>query len=396
MRDACRYESWHNRRVSLLLQATAAFGLEAVVGRELTALGLPPVATEDGRVRFLGTPADIARANLWLRAADRVQVVAEEFDCRDFGDFFDAVRAVDWTRWVAYDAAFPVSASSVRSKLSHVPTLQKLAKKAIAACLCEARGGPQGSEVPETGPPVPVEVNVRKDHVSLLLDTTGEGLHKRGYRDLTGPAPLKETLAAGVVLLSVWTRGRPLLDPCCGTGTLPIEAALIGRDIAPGRHRTFAAEAWPLVQPAAWAEQRDAADAAVLPPLDSPLQGGDVDANAVSAARRHAARAGVGDDIHFQQRPIADAGAKGTHGVLLANPPYGDRMGDADAVHADLAGLYNRLDGWSAAVLTPHPGFAKLVGRKAARRRKLYNGPLACTLHQYLGPKPPSLRRDGA
>ena len=380
----------------LLLQATAAFGLEAVVGRELTALGLPPVATEDGRVRFLGGPADIVKANLWLRAADRVQVVAEEFDCRDLGDFFEAVRAVDWTRWVPYDAAFPVAASSVRSKLSHVPTLQKLAKKAIAARLCDARDQPEGSEVPEPGPPVPVEVNVRKDHVSLLLDTTGEGLHRRGYRDLTGPAPLKETLAAGIVLLSVWSRGRPLLDPCCGTGTLPIEAALIGRNLAPGRRRAFAAEAWPLVPPEVWNAERDAADAAVLPPLESPLQGGDIDANAVSAARRHADRAGVGDDVHFQQRPIAEAGAKGAHGVLLANPPYGERMGDADAVHADLAALLKRLDGWSAAVITPHPRFQRLVGRKAARRRKLYNGPLACTLHQYLGPKPPSLRRDGA
>ena len=377
----------------LLLQATAAFGLEAVVGRELTALGLPPVATEDGRVRFLGTPADVAKANLWLRAADRVQVVAGTFDCRDFGDFFDAVRAVDWTRWVAYDAAFPVSASSVRSELSHVPTLQKLAKKAIAACLCEARGQPPDTPVPETGPPVPVEVNVRKDHVSLLLDTTGEGLHRRGYRDLSVAAPLKETLAAGIVLLSVWDRTRPLLDPCCGSGTLPIEAALIGRNIAPGLNRAFAAEGWPLVTPAVWEAQRTAAAAAVLPPLGKPLQGGDADRDAVSAARRHAERAGVGGDVHFQQRPIAEAGSKGGHGVLLANPPYGERLGDADAVHADLAALLNRLDTWSAAVITPHPRFAKLVGRKADRRRKLYNGPLACTLHQYLGPRPPALAR---
>ena len=375
----------------LLLQATAAFGLEAVVGRELTALGLPPTATEDGRVRFAGEPADLVRANLWLRAADRVQVIAAEFDCRDFGDLFDAVRAVDWTAWVAYDAAFPVSASSVRSELSHVPTLQKLAKKAIADALCEARGDAPGSPVPEVGPPVPIEVNVRKDRVSLLLDSAGEGLHKRGYRDLTGPAPLKETLAAGIVLLSVWDRDRPLLDPCCGTGTLPIEAALIGRNMAPGLHRPFVAEGWPLTPPALWEERRAAATAAILPPLDRPLQGGDVDRDAVSAARRHAQRAGVGEDVHFQQRPVAEAGSKGSHGVLLANPPYGERLGDADAVHADLADLLNRLDGWSAAVLTPHPAFAAMVGRKAERRRKLYNGRLACTLHQYLGPKPPSL-----
>ncbi|NNJ24044.1 THUMP domain-containing class I SAM-dependent RNA methyltransferase [Alienimonas chondri] len=375
----------------LLLQATAAFGLEAVVGRELTALGLPPTETEDGRVRFEGEPVDLVRANLWLRAADRVQVVAEEFDCTDFDQFFEVVGAIDWTRWIPYDAAFPITARSVRSALGHVPTLQSMAKKAIAEALCEARGDAPGSPVPEVGPPVPIEVNVRKDHVSLLLDTTGPGLHKRGYRDLSGPAPMKETLAAGIVLLSVWDRERPLLDPCCGTGTLPIEAALIGRNMAPGLQREFVAEGWPLAPPDLWAEQRAAATEAALPPLDSPLQGGDLDRNAVSAARHHAERAGVGDDIHFQQRPIAEAGSKGSHGVLLANPPYGERLGDADTVHQDLAALFNRLEDWSAAVLTPHPAFATMVGRKANRRRKLYNGTLACTLHQYLGPKPPSL-----
>ncbi len=202
---------------------------------------------------------------------------------------------------------------------------------------------------------------------------------------------MKETLAAGIVLLSVWDRDRPLLDPCCGSGTLPIEAALIGRNMAPGQRRAFVAEGWPLVPPELWEEQRTAAAAAVLPPLEKPLQGGDVDRNAVSAARRHAERAGVGEDVHFQRRPIAEAGSKGAHGVLLANPPYGERLGDADAVHADLAALLARLGDWSAAVLTPHPAFASMVGRKANRRRKLYNGTLACTLHQYLGPKPPSL-----
>ena len=380
----------------LRLQATAAFGLEAVVGRELAALGLPPTATENGRVRFEGGPADIAKANLWLRAADRVQVVVAEFDCRDFGDFFDAVRAVDWTAWIAYDAAFPVAASSVRSDLSHVPTLQKLTKKAIAAALCEARGDAPDSPVPEPGPPVPVEANVRKDRVSLLLNATGEGLHKRGYRDLTGPAPLKETLAAGIVLLSVWDRARPLLDPCCGTGTLPIEAALIGRNMAPGLNRSFVAEGWPLVPPDVWEEQRAAARAAILPPLEKPLQGGDIDRDAVSAARRHAVRAGVGEDVHFQQRSIAEAGAKAKFGVLLANPPYGERLGEADAVHNDLAELLNRLDSWSGCVITPHPRFERLLGRKSDRRRKLYNGRIACTLHQLLGPKPPSLARPAA
>ncbi|MFH5804830.1 class I SAM-dependent RNA methyltransferase [Alienimonas sp. DA493] len=375
----------------LFLQATAAFGLEAVVGRELEALGLPPTEKEDGRVRFEGDPADLVRANLWLRAADRVQVVAEEFDCDDYDAFYETVRTLDWTKWIAYDAAFPVTARSVRSALGHVPTLQSMAKKAIAEALCEARGDRPGSPVPEVGPPVPIEVNVRKDRVSLLLDSTGPGLHKRGYRDLTGPAPLKETLAAGIVLLSVWTRDRPLLDPCCGTGTLPIEAALIGRNVAPGLHREFVAEGWPLAPPALWAEQRAAAQAAILPPLEKPLQGGDLDRDAVSAARRHARRAGVGEDVHFQQRPIAEAGAKASHGVLLANPPYGERLGDADAVHQELAALLNRLGDWSAAILTPHPAFPSMVGRKAERRRKLYNGTLACTLHQYLGPKPASL-----
>ena len=350
-------------------------------------------------MRFDGGAAAIAKANLWLRAAERVQVVVEEFECTDLGAFFDRVRALDWPAWVAYDAAFPVAARSVKSGLSHVPTLQRLAKKAIAEALCEARGDAPGSPVPEVGPAAPIEVNVRRDRVSLLLDTTGEGLHRRGYRDLTGAAPLKETLAAGIVLLSVWDRDRPLLDPCCGTGTLVIEAALLGRNMAPGLRRSFAAEGWPLVPPEVWAAARSEAEAAILPPLDGPLQGGDVDRNAVSAARRHAERAGVGADCHFQRRPIAEAGAKAKWGVLLANPPYGERLGDeaaADAVHADLAALLGRLETWSGCVLTPHPRFPHLVGRKADRRRKLYNGRLACTLHQYLGPKPPSLTGDAA
>ncbi|MEM9702984.1 MAG: class I SAM-dependent RNA methyltransferase, partial [Planctomycetota bacterium] len=278
-----------------------------------------------------------------------------------------------------------------RGALGHVPTLQSMAKKAIAEALCEARGDRPGSPVPETGPPVPIEVNVRNDRVALLLDSTGAGLHKRGYRDLTGSAPLKETLAAGIVLLSVWNRDRPLLDPCCGTGTLPIEAALLGRNLAPGLNRSFAAEGWPLAPPGLWEQEREKARAVALPPLDVAVQGGDIDRGAVSAARRHAERAGVGGDIHFQQRPIAGAGSRNSHGVLLANPPYGERLGDADAVHRDLAELMNRLGDWSTAVLTPHPAFPSMAGRQANRRRKLYNGTLACTLHQYLGPKPPSL-----
>ena len=381
------------------LAASAAFGLEAVVARELHALGYRDTRAEDGLVRFTANDAAVPRCNLWLRAAERVQVVVAEFDCTDFGDLFDAVREIAWEEWVAPGHAFPVNARSVKSTLHSVRDIQRLAKKAIADRLASLRTGHGGEWVEEDGPPVPVEVSIRKDRVTVLLDTSGEALHRRAYREWVGPAPLKETLAAGIVLLSVWDRDRPLLDPVCGTGTLVTEAALIGRGIAPGRNRSFAAERWPRFPRVLWEEARAEAEDAILPPLDRPLQGTDVDPRAVEVSRRHAELAGVADDCHFQTRPLADAGASQKFGVLLANPPYGERLGDRDSVedlYREFRPLLERLDTWSACVLTPHPRFDELAGRTAARRRKLYNGRIACTLWQFLGPKPPAMRRGPA
>ena len=382
----------------LHLAATAAFGLEAVVARELHALGYRDTRAEDGSVRFAADPAAVPRCNLWLRAAERVQVVVAEFDCVDFGDLFDAVREIAWEERVAPGHAFPVNARSVKSTLHSVRDVQRLAKKAIADRLSSHRAG-DGEWVEEDGPPVPVEVSIRKDRVTVLLDTSGDGLHRRAYREWIGPAPLKETLAAGIVLLSVWDRDRPLLDPVCGTGTLVTEAALIGRDIAPGRNRSFAAEHWPAFPPPLWKEARTEAEDRVRPPLDHPLQGTDIDPQAVRVARRHAELAGVAGDCHFQQRPLAEASSSAKYGVLLANPPYGERLGDRDSVedlYREFRPLLERLDTWSACVLTPHPRFDELAGRHAARRRKLYNGRIACTLWQFLGPKPPAMRRGPA
>jgi len=369
------------------LIATTSFGMEAVVARELKQLDYENQKVEDGRVTFVADEAAVCRANLWLRSAERVLIKLGEFDARDFGELFDRTFDLPWDEWLTEEAAFPVRGKSVRSQLTSVPDCQSIVKKAIVEKLKRCY---QREWFEETGPVYSVEVALLKDRVTLTMDTSGSGLHKRGYRTLSGPAPLKETLAAGLIQLSYWNRERPFIDPLCGT--IPIEAALIGRNLAPGLNREFAAEGWPRIPKALWDEARTQAKDAATEGAAFPIIGTDIDGEVLSLARYHAKQAGVDQDIHFQQMPLAKLSTPKLYGCVICNPPYGERMGEqqqAETITREMANVFAPLETWSIYVLTSHPQFERLIGRKADRRRKLYNGRIECTYYQFYGPPPP-------
>lgn len=371
------------------LMATTAFGLEAVVARELKDLGYAEHTVTDGRVRFRSDASAVCRANVRLRAASRVVIVIGEFTARDFGELFEQTRALPWEQWIPAGGAFPVRGRSVKSQLHSVPDCQRIVKKAIVERLKGAYGR---DWFDETGPQYGIEVSLLSDLVTLTLDTSGDALHRRGYRTFVGEAPLRETLAAALVLLSYWNRERPLVDPCCGSGTIAIEAALIGRGLAPGLGRSFAAESWPQFSKALWQSAREEVRELVQPPLPVKLIGTDIDARAVALARRHAVAAGVADDVHFQQQPLTELRSSKKYGCIITNPPYGERIGEqreVEQLYREMGRVFAALDTWSVYVLTAHTGFERLFGRTADRRRKLYNSNLACTYYQFFGPKPP-------
>jgi putative N6-adenine-specific DNA methylase len=374
---------------SLTLIATAAFGLEAIVARELAALGFAETKIEDGRVTFRGGPADVCKANLWLRSADRVLVQLAEFEATDFGVLFDRAHELPWEEWLTEKSAFPVRGRSVRSQLHSVPDCQRLVKKAAVERLkkfCRVEW------FEETGPETPIDVSLLKDRCTITLDTSGPGLHKRGYRTLTSEAPLKETLAAALVQLSYWNRERLLVDPCCGSATILIEAAMIGRNMAPGLNRQFVSERWPRIPKSLWDEQRAEARSRIAPPLPEKLAGYDVAWKPLQLAREAAKAAGVFDDLHLQQRDAAEFSSSRQYGCLITNPPYGERLGeqeDAEALYRTLGDKLRSMETWSLYFLTSHPQFERLFGRQATRKRKLFNGRIECTYYQYPGPKPP-------
>ncbi|MHB8902159.1 MAG: bifunctional 23S rRNA (guanine(2069)-N(7))-methyltransferase RlmK/23S rRNA (guanine(2445)-N(2))-methyltransferase RlmL [Thermoguttaceae bacterium] len=370
------------------LIATSTMGLEAVVSRELTQLGYENRIVGLGRVAFRGEEVAICHANLWLRTSGRVLLQVGAFPATDFGQLFDQTFALPWERWIPADGAFPVDGRSLKSQLSSVPACQRMVKKAIAERLLKAHQVPR---LDETGATWQVEVSLLKDEAVLTIDTSGSGLHKRGYRPLLGQAPLRETLAAGLVLLSFWRPGRPFLDPFCGTGTIPIEAAMIGRNMAPGLHRRFAAEDWPTLPSSLWDETRRQARDLVRPALEERILGTDIDASALELARYHAGQAGVADDIHFQQRDFHDLLSKRQYGCLVTNPPYAERLGtvsEVERLYREMPNVLRRLKTWSIFIFTAFPDFETLVGQKADRRRKLYNSRIECTYYQFHGPRP--------
>jgi putative N6-adenine-specific DNA methylase len=373
----------------------AAFGLEAIVVRELRDLGYEQTKVEDGRIRFPGNAAALCRCNLWLRCAERVQVVVGEFPAKNFDELFDQIKTLPWEQWLAADAKFPVDARTVRSEIRSVPNVQKMVKRAIVERLRQVYSRHWFAE---TGVEYQIEASIVHDRVLLTIDATGDGLHKRGYRQMMGAAPLRETTAAALVKLSYWNRDRLLVDPFCGSGTIPIEAALIGRNMAPGRNRNFAAENWPQIPQSVWsAARQEARDLEDRRPFGVPIVGSDRDKEAVRQARYHAKLAGVGTDIHFEQKDFVAFPTNRDYGVLICNPPYGERLGTEDEVrqlYQDMGELLRELDTWSLYILTAAEGFERLFGRRADRRRKLYNARIACTYFQYLGPRPPGSAPD--
>lgn len=380
--------------MTLELIATAAGGIEAVVKRELAALGYEARTVTPGRLLFAGDEQAIARTNLWLRAGERVLVHMASFPAPDFGALFDGVAALEWERWLPRNAEFPVRGRSHGSQLSSVPACQRIVKRAIVKRLQEAYGV---EELPETGPLCSIEVSLRDDVAMLTLDTTGVGLHKRGYRRLVGEAQLRETLAAVLVQLSFWKPNRVLADPFCGTGTVPIEAALLGRNIAPGLKREFAAESWPTVAAEHWQRAREEARDLVRSPLEERVLAYDIDGEALSLARYHADQAGVAEDIHFQERPFSELRAKAEYGCIVTNPPYGERLGDdaeIEALYRTFPIVLRRLPTWSHYILSSRRDLESLVGQQADRRRKLYNGPIECTYYQFHGPRPGEAARQ--
>jgi len=371
------------------LIATSAFGIEAVVGRELKKLGYEDQFIENGRVTFAGDESAICRANLWLRTADRVLVKMGEFKALSFEELFEGTKALPWHEWIPENAEFPVEGKSVDSKLFSVPDCQAIVKKAVVEKLKEKY---KKEWFEETGPLYKIEISLLKDIATLTIDTSGPGLHKRGYRKLVGGAPLKETLACAMILISRWNKDRVLIDPFCGSGTIPIEAALIGKNIAPGLNRGFAAENWPRIPGKLWQIAREEARDLIYRDQELRIQGSDIDEEAMSLARYHAKRAGVEEYLHLQRLPVADVRSRYKYGFIICNPPYGERLGETrevEKLYRQMGQVFSSLDTWSYYVLTSHPEFEKLFGRKADKKRKLYNGRIMCNYYQFFGPPPP-------
>jgi putative N6-adenine-specific DNA methylase len=370
------------------LIATATFGLESVVKRELINLGYNELKVENGKITFKATEKDIPIANLWLRSADRVLLKMGEFKATSFEELFEKTKALHWDEWITEDGEFTVEGKSVNSQLYSISDSQAIVKKAVVEKL---KTKYHTDWFKETGAKFTIEVSILKDIATLTIDTSGQGLHKRGYRLKSVEAPLKETLAAALVQLSYWNKDRFLIDPFCGSGTIPIEAAMIGKNIAPGLNRNFASEEWPRVKKEYWRDARRNAWDAMLKDTKLNIIGSDIDAKAIKIAKENAYEIGLEEDIIFLTRDFREIEFRDDYGVIICNPPYGERIGEKDEVrrlYKDMGKIFTKLDTYSVYVLTSNEDFEMLYGKKADRRRKLYNGRIKVDYYQYYGPKP--------
>lgn len=370
------------------LIATTTFGLEAVAKRELMNLGYKDLKVENGKVSFKGTEEDIPKANLWLRTADRVLVKLGEFKAFTFDELFEKTKALPWDEWLPEDAHFIVEGKSISSKLFSISDCQRIAEKAIVEKL-KTKYNKDWFE--KTGAKYTIEVALLKDVATLTIDTSGAGLHKRGYRERQGTAPIKETLAAAMVLLSFWNKDRVLFDPFCGSGTIPIEAAMIGKNMAPGLDRKFASEEWPRVKKEYWTKARKEAFQAIDNETRLDILGCDIDKRSILIARDNAANLGLEDDIAFFVKDFRDAELNNEYGVVITNPPYGERIGEKEEVkqlHKDLGIKFQDLDTWSSYIITADEQFEVDYGKPADKKRKLYNGKIKVDYYQYYGPRP--------
>jgi len=370
------------------LIATTTFGLEAIVRRELERLGYTDTTTSDGRVDFSGDVSAIARANLWLRCCGRVQLKLGEFNATTFDELFEGTKALPWGDWITKDGKFTVTGKSVKSTLFSVPDCQSIVKKAVVEKL-KLRHNVDWFD--ETGPEYTIQVALLRDVATLTIDTTGPGLHKRGYREHAGAAPMKETMAAALIELSFWKPGRLLLDGVCGSGTIPIEAALMARGIAPGLNRGFVSQSWPQIPEAVWKDERRRAYAAISYDTEPQIYGYDIDPNAIELARANAAKAGVDDCITFGVSPLNKLELPAESGVAILNPPYGDRMAgakEAAALYREMGALFREAASWSVYVITSDEDFERHYGARADKKRKLFNGLIKTDYYQFHGKKP--------
>lgn len=375
----------------LNIEVAVASGIEAVVKRELLRLGYEPSGANLGRIEFEGTFEDVLRANVFLRSANRVRIVLSKFKAQTFDELFDGIFAMRWQDVMTKDAKIVVDAKSVKSKLFALSAVQSIVKKAIISKLSTV----YNCSFNESGAAYCIEAAIVDDVVTVTLDTSGEGLHKRGYRTYLGDAPIRETLAAAMIQLSVWNPDRPLIDPFCGSGTIPVEASLIGLDIAPGMNRNFACEQFANAPKVREKVQEEALQR-IKRDRQLHISGFDINKDAIKLAFKHAERAGVKDNIHFQVQDMRDLSSKYAHGVIITNPPYGERLMKEDelkALYRDFGKVTAKLDEWCVYAITSYRAFEKYFGRRADKVRKLYNSELECNFYQYLASPPP--KKDG-
>ncbi|MBR1524356.1 MAG: class I SAM-dependent RNA methyltransferase [Lachnospiraceae bacterium] len=372
------------------------FGLEAVLKREIQDLGYEISRTEDGRVIFHGDADAVVMANIHLRTAERVLIDCAEFEARTFDELYENIKAVRWEDYIPRDGKFWVKkASSVNSKLFSPRDIQSIIKKAIVDHMSGVYGI---SHFEETGAEYPLRIFINKDKVTVGLDTTGDSLHKRGYRPDAGEAPIAENLAAALIMLTPWREDRYLVDPFCGSGTFAIEAAMLARNIAPGMDRGFTAEKWDnLIDKKLWYDAVDEARSDIRPDVMSDIQGYDIDPKVLAFARENAKRAGVLDTIHFQEREVARLSHHGKYGFIITNPPYGERietMKTLPTIYRDLGEAMKRLETWSLYMITSYDDAERFVGKKAAKNRKIYNGMIQTRFLMFPGPKPPARKKQ--
>lgn len=373
------------------LSAPCHFGTEAVLKREIQRLGYEISEVDNGRVNFIGDAEAVALANIHLRTAERIMILVGDFEAQTFDELFEGVKAIHWEDFIPKDGKFWVTkASSVNSKLFSPSDIQSIAKKAMVERM---KGVYHIERFEETGNAYPVRILINKNRVMVLLDTTGTSLHKRGYRQLEVEAPISETLAAALIMLTPWKWDRILIDPFCGSGTFPIEAAMMAAHIAPGLNRHFTAESWENIIPKdIWKDVRQEAYGQIIENREVDIQGFDIDDKAVRISRKNAIAAGVDHLIHFQQRGVDKLSHKKKYGFIITNPPYGDRMFDKDELpdlYRSIGEAYRSLDEWSMYLITSYEDAEKYIGRKADKNRKIYNGMIKTYYYQFLGSKPP-------
>ena len=382
------------RRFELI--APCHFGLEALLKREINDLGYDITEVADGRVTFLGDEEALCRANIFLRTAERILIKIGSFHAETFEELFQGTKALPWEEYIPADGRFWVAkAASVKSQLFSPSDIQSIMKKAMVECLKEVY---HVEWFPEDGDSFPVRAFLMKDEVMVGLDTTGDSLHKRGYRKLTAKAPIAEKLAAALIMLTPWNGSRILVDPFCGSGTIPIEAAMMAANMAPGMHRHFTAEGWGhIVGEEVWRDAFEEAEDLVDMDVEPDIQGYDIDDDMVNIARANARLAGVEKLIHFQRRDVAQLSHPKKYGFLITNPPYGERMHDREELpklYETIGKRFRELDSWSMYLISAYENAERYIGRKADKNRKIYNGMMKAYYYQYLGPKPPKAGRS--